>query len=72
MPRLFQKVKKGKRKSNSNRLIELRKSLGFSQRLMAEEWYVAIGLISMWETGDREMPGHLIRLLEIYEDYSVS
>lgn len=38
-----------------------------SQREMAVEFMVSPGTIALWETGRREVPGPVVRLIEIYE-----
>lgn len=50
------------------RLINLRKALGMSQRELAKEFMVTHASIGMWERGDRTMPGTVLKLLEIYEE----
>src|SRR5687767_11431328 len=50
------------------RLLELRRALGFSQRDMAAELGVAHGAVGLWETGQRPIPGPVLKLLAIYED----
>ena len=50
-----------------SRLKGLRQILGMSQRQMAQEFLVSNGAISQWETGERPIPGPIIRLMDIYE-----
>jgi len=56
-----------KRQEESRRLRELRKLLGFSQRELAREFSVALGAISQWESGERSIPGPVLKLIGIYE-----
>ena len=51
------------------RLKHLRLVLGLSQRQLAKEFFVTNGAISQWERGDRNIPGPVIKLLGIYENY---
>jgi predicted unusual protein kinase regulating ubiquinone biosynthesis (AarF/ABC1/UbiB family)/DNA-binding XRE family transcriptional regulator len=50
------------------RLLKLRQALGFSQREMAAELGVAHGAVGLWETGQRTVPGPVLKLLALYED----
>jgi predicted unusual protein kinase regulating ubiquinone biosynthesis (AarF/ABC1/UbiB family)/DNA-binding XRE family transcriptional regulator len=54
--------------NSATRLKELRKLLGYSQRDMAVEFKVTHGAISQWESGDRPIPGPIVRLIEIYTE----
>lgn len=54
--------------NNYERLQNLRKALGFSQREMAEEFGVVHGAIGLWESGKRKMPGPVLKLIALYED----
>lgn len=54
---------------DSQRLIELRKKLGLSQRALAHEFGVTPGALAMWEKGTRPLPGIAVRLIEIYEEF---
>lgn len=56
----------GSDREAATRLKELRQLLGYSQREMAAEFQVTHGAISQWESGDRPMPGPIVRLVEIY------
>jgi len=49
------------------RMKRLRQTLGLSQREMAREFKVSPGAIGSWEVGDREIPGPIMRLIEIFE-----
>lgn len=49
------------------KLKKLRKKIGYSQRQMAKAFNVAPGSISLWENGERKIPGPVEKLLEIYE-----
>lgn len=51
----------------SERLIQLRHTLGLSQRDLAKEFQVSSGAIASWETGTRIIPGPVLRLIELYE-----
>jgi predicted unusual protein kinase regulating ubiquinone biosynthesis (AarF/ABC1/UbiB family)/DNA-binding XRE family transcriptional regulator len=51
----------------AGRLVRLRQALGFSQREMASELGVAHGAVGQWETGQRPLPGPVLKLLAIYE-----
>ncbi len=50
------------------RLKDLRDSYGWSQRDLAEEFYVTRGAVGHWESGAREMLGPVKRLIELYEE----
>jgi transcriptional regulator with XRE-family HTH domain len=63
----FQTLKGTKKTGNARRLHELRKKLGFTQKELADEFYVAPGTIALWELGKREIPGPVRKLIEIYE-----
>lgn len=52
----------------SERLIRLRKVLGLSQREMAKEFHVSAGAVGSWEVGDNDVPGSVLKLIELYED----
>ena len=54
-------------KQDSKRLKVLRIQLGLSQRELAMEFYVSSGTVSLWEAGERPIPGPVLKLLEIYE-----
>lgn len=49
------------------RLIRIRKILGLSQRELAEEFQVSTGAVGSWEVGQREIPGPVMKLIQIYE-----
>ena len=51
----------------AERLVQLRQILGLSQRELAKEFQVSAGAIAQWETGERAIPGPILRLVEIYE-----
>jgi transcriptional regulator with XRE-family HTH domain/tRNA A-37 threonylcarbamoyl transferase component Bud32 len=51
----------------TERLIRLRTILGLSQREMAKEFKVSAGAVGSWEVGEREIPGPVLKLVEIYE-----
>lgn len=52
----------------SQRLINLRQSLGLSQRDMANEFNVSASALAMWEKKSRPIPGIVARMIEIYEE----
>ena len=54
----------------AKRLRSLREALKFSQREMAKEFLVTPGAIAHWESGNRSVPGPVIKLIEIYESAS--
>ena len=53
--------------SNSDRVKILRSALGLSQRKMAKEFGVSPSAVAHWESGDREISGPVLKLIEIYE-----
>lgn len=53
----------------SERLVSLRKKLGLSQREMARELGATPGALAMWENRSRPIPGPVLRLMEVYEEY---
>ncbi len=53
----------------SERLIRLRKKLGISQREMAQEFAVSNGAVALWESGERPIPGPVIKLIDSFESY---
>ena len=53
--------------STTERLIRIRKMLGFSQRGLAEEFRVSAGAVGSWEVGDREIPGPVLKLIELFQ-----
>lgn len=68
MAKKFETDKKtGKKTGMAKRLYDLRKSKDWSQKQMAEEFYVSPGTIALWELGQREIPGPVRKLVEIYE-----
>ena len=54
-------------KSFAERLLQLRTSLGLTQRELASEFRVSPGAVALWESGDRNLSGPVTRLLELYE-----
>ena len=52
--------------NDSIRLKKLRMKLNMTQRLLAAEFYVSPGAIALWENGDRQIPGPVRKLIEIY------
>jgi predicted unusual protein kinase regulating ubiquinone biosynthesis (AarF/ABC1/UbiB family) len=49
------------------RMRDLRRLMGWSQRKLAKELRVTPGAVSQWESRQRAIPGPVKRLLEIYE-----
>jgi predicted unusual protein kinase regulating ubiquinone biosynthesis (AarF/ABC1/UbiB family)/DNA-binding XRE family transcriptional regulator len=56
-----------KRKRQALRLRRFRDSLQITQRQLATELGVARGAVSYWESGQRSVPGPVLKLIEIYE-----
>ena len=54
-------------KMHAQRLHNLRKELGMSQREFAKEFRVSHGAVALWESGERNLSGPVSKLLEIYE-----
>ena len=50
------------------RLRDLRRLTGWSQRKLAKELRVTPGAVSQWESGRRAIPGPVKRVIEIYEE----
>jgi transcriptional regulator with XRE-family HTH domain len=50
------------------RLARVRGALGYSQRHLALEFGVTGGAIAHWETGARDIPGPILKLLALYEE----
>jgi predicted unusual protein kinase regulating ubiquinone biosynthesis (AarF/ABC1/UbiB family) len=50
-----------------DRLIRIRKTLRLSQRQLAKEFQVSTGAVGSWEVGKRDIPGPVLKLIEIYE-----
>lgn len=68
MAKKFETEKKNAKKSGfAKRLYDLRKSRDWSQKQIAEEFYVSPGTIALWELGQREIPGPVRKLIELYE-----
>ncbi len=61
---------KSSKQAEAARLKSLRESLGFNQREMAKEFMVSQGSITLWENGERTIPGAVLKLIEIYEKKS--
>ncbi|OFZ15737.1 MAG: hypothetical protein A2Z20_05230 [Bdellovibrionales bacterium RBG_16_40_8] len=55
------------RPREAKRLIALRKAKNWSQRDLAQEFYVSPGAVAHWEQGIRPVAGAALKLLEIYE-----
>ena len=45
----------------------LRQAFGWTQRDLAREFNVSHGAVAMRESGERGIPGTVVKLLEIYE-----
>ncbi len=65
MPRHLETVE---RQTEGERLLQLRERLGASQREMAREFQVTSGAIALWESGQRTVPGPVLRLIALYEE----
>ncbi|MFP5385128.1 MAG: helix-turn-helix domain-containing protein [Bacteriovoracia bacterium] len=68
MAKKFDSKSSSKKTGNAKRLYEIRKKRGWSQQELAKEFYVTPGAVANWELGQREVPGPVIRLIEIYEE----
>lgn len=68
MAKRFAKKSDQKRSKDAQRIFKLRKALNLSQRGLAEEFYVSPGAVAHWESGEREIPGPVIKLIEIFEE----
>lgn len=55
-------------RKDAARLTAIREALGMTMRELAKEWKVTHGAISLWESGEREIPGPVLKLLEFYEN----
>jgi transcriptional regulator with XRE-family HTH domain len=55
------------KEKESKRLRDLREVLGMTTRELAEEFMVSQTAITLWENGDRTIPGSVLKLLDIYE-----
>ena len=55
------------RKQEAQRLVNLRQAFGWTQRDLAKEFNVSHGAVAVWESGDRNIPGTVVKLMEIYE-----
>lgn len=49
------------------RLKKLREKFGLSQRDLAKELGVTPGAVALWEMGERQLSGPVVRLIELYE-----
>jgi len=58
---------KSSKLAEAMRLKNLREAMGLSQREMAKEFLVSQGSITLWENGERTVPGSVLKLIEIYE-----
>jgi transcriptional regulator with XRE-family HTH domain len=55
------------KEKESKRLRDLREALGMTTRELAEEFMVSQTAITLWENGDRTIPGSVLKLMDIYE-----
>jgi transcriptional regulator with XRE-family HTH domain len=55
------------KEKEAERLIKVRKALGLTQIDLAKEFKVTRQALSMWERGERTIPGPVLKLIEIYE-----
>lgn len=68
MAKRFESVSvKSRLSKDAKRLTDLRKRRDWSQRQLAEEFYVSPAAVAHWESGEREIQGPALKLLEIYE-----
>jgi len=56
-----------KDEDNRQRLIDLRETLGWTLRRLADEFYISSATVGFWETGERKLSGTALKLVEIYE-----
>jgi DNA-binding transcriptional regulator YiaG len=56
------------KKREAARLGALRKAMGLTQREFAKEFLVTHGAVGMWESGERTIPGPVLKLIAIYEN----
>jgi len=52
----------------AERLTKVRKALGLTQIELAKEFKVTRQGLSLWERGERTIPGPVLKLIEIYEE----
>lgn len=71
MAKKFEKLSQVKRSDKSLKLIQFRKSFGWSQKRLADEFFVSPGTIALWELSKREIPGPVEKLMEIYSDKKI-
>jgi len=64
------KASKANSSKGAKRIVALRKKKDWSQRRLAEEFYVSPAAVAHWESGEREVQGPALKLLEIYEKRS--
>lgn len=67
MAKKFETKNKAKRSDLAERVLRLRKTLGWSQARLAEEFYVTPATVAHWESDNRDISGAAIKLIEIYE-----
>ena len=70
MAKKFETKNKTKRSELAERVLRLRKALGWSQARLAEEFYVTPATVAHWESDKRDISGSAIKLIEIYESRS--
>ena len=66
MPRI--NTSKTSKQREGERLKELRQAMDMTVRDLAKEFKVSFSAISQWETGNRTIPGPVLKLIEIYEE----
>ena len=55
------------KEKEAKRLRDLRSALDMSTRELAQEFMVSQTAITLWENGERTIPGAVLKLMEIYE-----
>lgn len=70
MARKFETRIKTRRSELAQRVLRLRRFLGWSQAQLAQEFYVTPSTVAHWESDNRAVSGPAIKLIEIYEDRS--
>lgn len=64
-------AKRGTEK-DASKLRKLRQKLGMNQRQFAEEIYVSVGTVALWEGKKRSIPGPVLKLMEFYSNKVMS
>lgn len=67
MAKKFETLVKREKASHADKLLSLRRHLGWSQKRLAEEFLVSPGTVALWELGKREVPGPALKLIQIYK-----